>query len=551
MKRRNQFLKTNKGTLAWVISAFLLAVIQANAFSLVEDKKLPANADERIYLVHADSLMFDELQYPGAQRFSGNVRFRHKGMVFDCDSAVLYEKSESMEAFGHVRAVQGDTLSLVGKYLFYDGSAQLLQVRHEVEMRHRNQVLTTDSLNYDRVYSLGYYFEGGRLVDGDNVLTSDWGQYYTSTRQSTFNYNVKLENPKFTLTSDTLHYDTRTRWTRLEGPSNILSGANKIYTELGFYNSDSEQARLYNRSIIFNDGTRMTGDSIFYDKLSGVMRAYQNIEYEDTKNKNILLGDFCKYNELTGEAVAYDRALAKDFSNPEDTLFVHADTLKMFTYNIDTDSLYRVMHGYFHVRAYRSDVQAVCDSLVANSKERKMTMFRDPIVWSGNRQILGEEINIFSNDSTIDSVYVERQALMVEQVDSTHFNQVSGQLMRSFFEEGNIVENRVDGNVCVIQYPMERDSVLLYHNYLETSQIRMFMENRKLKRIWAPAAQGCFYPIGMAPKERTQLENFAWFDYIRPLGKDDLFEWRPKAKGTELKPSIRREAPLQKLNKKK
>lgn len=75
------------------------------------------------------------------------------------------------------------------------------------------------------------------------------------------------------------------------------------------------------------------------------------------------------------------------------------------------------------------------------------------------------------------------------------------------------------------------------------------MENRKMKRLWSPAAEGSFYPIGMAPPERTILQGFSWFDYVRPRDKYDLYEWRPKKKGSELKASVRRVAPLQKLDK--
>ena len=49
------------------------------------------------------------------------------------------------------------------------------------------------------------------------------------------------------------------------------------------------------------------------------------------------------------------------------------------------------------------------------------------------------------------------------------------------------------------------------------------------------------------PPEKYFLPNYAWFDYIRPLNKDDIFEWRPKKGGAELKPEKRREAPLQHL----
>lgn len=537
-------------SLPMVLVALLLLLIGAGARARQADDRRPRKkSDEKVYLIHADNLRYDEYRHPGAQLLSGKVNLRHEDLLMFCDSAVVYEATNSFEAFGHVRMLQGDTLSLTGDYLFYDGESQIAQMRHNVVMKHRNSTLITDSLNYDRLYSLGYYFEGGKLIDGDNVLTSDYGEYYTSTRLSTFNYNVTLVNPKFKLVSDTLHYDIQTKWANVMGPSNVISGDNRIYTEHGYYNTETEVARLMDRPVLHNKGRRMTGDSLYYNKLTGIMKAYENIVYVDSVNKNILTGNYGVYNELTGEALATDSALAKDFSSGEDTLYVHADTLRLFTYNIDTDSVYRVMHGYFHVRAYRTDIQAVCDSLVFNSRDKQLTMYRDPIAWSDNRQILGEEINVFTNDSTIDSIYVERQALLVEQMDSVHYNQVAGQVMKSFFAEGKMRENHVDGNVYIVNYPVERDSSILYQTYTETAKLRMYMEAGKLKKLWTPAAEGTFYPVDKAPRDRTYLANFAWFDYIRPLNKDDLFEWRPKKAGTELKKSVRREAPLQTLDK--
>ena len=539
-RRRRKYL--------WLLVVLLLSTTKA--YSLFVDEKVPpGEPEDRVYLIHADNLRYDDMLYPGAQRLSGKVQFRHGGMYLYCDSAVLYNLSNSFEAMGRVRMTQGDTLTLTGDSLYYDGNTQIAEVRRNVRLTHRNQVLKSDSLNYDRLYNKGYYFEGGELIDGENHLYSDWGEYYTDTRLADFYYRVSLVNPKFTLTTDTLHYDTRTKWSHILGPSNIVTDdSSRVYTENAYYNSDTEQVRLYDRSQLFNKQRKMVGDSLYYNRDTGVMEAFKDIVFEDAENKNIMLGDYCWYNEQTGEALAYGRALIKDYSNVADTLFVHADTLRMYSYNLQTDSACRVMHGYFHVRAYRSDVQAVCDSLVANSLLKRMDLYRDPIVWSDNRQILGEEINVFSNDSTLDSVYVQRQALMVEQIDSTHYNQVAGQLMRSYFnEKKEIRENRVDGNVYVVFYPLEKDSTLLYQNYTETSQLRMFMENRKMKRLWTPAAQGELFPIGMAPPEKTLLSNFAWFDYVRPRDKYDLFEWRGKKKGTALKASIRREAPLQKL----
>lgn len=546
-----------KNLFAWACVVLLLLQVQASGlWHISVAGNSPTEVDDRIRLLNADSLMYDVRIAPGAQRLSGHVHFLHKGMHLYCDSAVLYEQQQMFEAYGNVKMEQGDTLTLEGEFLRYDGINLIAEMRRNVVLVHSNpssqdaRILRTDSLNYDRVYQVGYYFEGGALEDGENFLTSDWGEYYTATRKATFNYDVRLENTDFTLTSDTLHYDTQTKWAHIVGPSRIVSGESSIDTEHGYYNSDTEYVRLYNRSVVHHRGKLMIADSIYYDKANDITTAYSNAIYEDSVAKNAFQGDYCKYEGALGKAEAYGRALVKDYSNGNDTLFVHADTLKMFTFHIDTDSMYRVLHGYFHVRAYRSDMQAVCDSLVGNSKEKKMTLYRDPIVWSAHRQVLGEEINVFSNDSTLDSVYVERQALMVEQVDSTHFNQVCGDVMRAYFDEkGDIKENHVDKNVYVVYYPLEKDSLLLYQNYTETSKLRMYMEERRMKRLWSPSAQGYFYPIGMAPKEQTFIPGFAWFDYIRPLSKHDLFEWRPKHADAKLKEKIRRQAPLQQIKK--
>lgn len=533
---------------------FFLLTVLCSAFAMPEIHKLPQPAqhakpepEERIILKHADNLRFNENEMQSAQRLSGNVVLMHKGMTMFCDSAMLYEQSQTFDAFGHVKIVQGDTLTLTGDRLHYDGETLIAEMRFNVIMTHRNQKLYTDSLYYDRLYNMGYYEEGGKLIDGKNQLTSDWGEYHTDTRQATFNYNVELINDRFKLITDTLHYDTQTKWAEVVGASNIYSNADTLYTEHGFYNSDNEQVKLYKRSKAYGRNRIMEGDTVYYDKKTGVMEAFQNVSCLDEKNKNLLTGDYAWYNELTGEAIATKNALARDFSQGKDTLYFHADTLHMYSYNLETDSAYRVLHAYFHARAYREDVQAVADSMVFHSAQKKITLFRDPIAWSDQRQIVGEEINVYLNDSTIDSVYVDRQALMIEKLDSTHFNQVGAQQMRTYFVKGEVSENRAVGNVMVVNYPLEKDSTIIYQNYVETAEARMFMKDRKLKKIWAPASHGFFYPIGMAPAERTRLEGFAWFDYIRPISPDDVFKWRGKKAGTALKPSIRRETPLQNL----
>ena len=507
-----------------------------------------AQQDKRVYLVHADNLHYDQYRNGDAQILDGHVHFRHVGANLYCDSAHFYEQSNSFEAFGHVRMVQGDTLSLVSDYAYYDGNDQLAQARYNVVLKHRKTTLYTDSLDYDRMYSFGNFFEGGKMVDGKSVLTSDWGEYHTDSKMAMFYYDVRLKDQNMFLTTDSLYYDTRTSRAHIVGPSNITSGRSHIYSEDGYYNTRTEQSELFGRSVIKDQGRTIVGDSVFRNARDGKNYAYWNVVMTDSINKNRLTGDYAEYDDSTGYAMATNNAVAMDFSQ-KDTLFMHADTFKIFTYNNNTDSVYRVMHAFRKVRAYRPDVQAVCDSLVYNSLDSCMVMYRDPIVWNQGQQLFGEEIRVYMNDSTIDWAHVIGQAFSAEQMsDTIHFNQVSSKEMKAFFKNGEMRESQAIDNVLSVYYPIDdSDSTLIGLNYLETPLLKMFLEKRKMKRMWIEKPKGTLYPMTQIPPDKYFLPQYAWFDYIRPLNKQDIFNWRGKKEGTELKEQKRREAPKNKV----
>ncbi|WP_294586871.1 OstA-like protein [uncultured Phocaeicola sp.] len=501
-------------------------------------KKEEPKQKSKVYLLHSDVLR-KTLDRSDVQVVVGNVVFRHDSLYMYCDSAYYFDQINSFEAFGNVRMEQGDTLFVYGDHLYYDGMTQIAQMRMNVRMENRTTTLLTDSLNYDRVYSLGYFFDGGTLMDEQNVLTSEWGEYNPQTKQSVFNYNVKLVNPQFTLTSDTLRYNTATKVANIVGPSDILSDNNHIYSESGYYNTQTGKADLYQRSVLTNEGKQLTGDTLFYDRNEGVGEAFHNMVMTDTINKNMMTGDYGYYNEKTKYAFATRKAVAIDYSQG-DSLFLHADTLMMKTFQLDTDSMYREMRAFHKARFYRTDVQGVSDSLVFSTKDSCLTLYDNPIVWNKNQQLLGEKILVYMNDSTIDWAHIINQALSVEMVDSTKYNQVTGKEMKAFFTDGEMKKVEVIGSVRLVYYPMDSDSTLIGMNVSETSKLEIYLEKQKLDHmVMSPQSNGTLYPLPQIPKGKDKLDNFVWFDYIRPLNKDDIFEWRAKKAGDELKKNIR------------
>ena len=501
-----------------------------------------------VHLLHTDITRFDEAIDPEAWILVGNVSFRRDSMYMFCDSAHYYQKRNSFLAFGNVRMEQGDTLFLYGDYLDFDGVTNVARVRNNVRLIDKDIVLETDSLDYDRNRNLGYFFEYGVLYDSTGVLRSYYGDYNVDTRTAVFLDDVILENSKFLLLSDTLYYNTDSKVATIVGPTNMYTGSTEVYSDHGTFNTATRHATLVERPVLYNDNRNVTADSIFYDTAKGYSEVFGNIVYTDTINRNMLTGEYAFLDEVRDSVYVTGRAMAVDFSQ-RDSLFVHSDTIWSLTYNLDTDSLYRKVKAYNKVRAWGRNMQAVCDSLVFDSRDTCMTMYKDPILWNGDLQLLGEEVKVYMNDSTINWVNIINQALYVEELDSSIYNQIKGKEMEFYFTDGELREMHVIGSVEVVFYPLDSDSTYIGMNTTTSGRIIAYMKDRKVERVVVPKdSKGVFYPMSQRPEEKRFLDSFAWFDYVRPLSKWDIFNWRGKGGDKELKVIKKETVPLPTLD---
>lgn len=501
-----------------------------------------------VHLLHTDVTRFDEAIDPEAWILVGNVSFRRDSMYMFCDSAHYYQKQNSFLAFGNVRMEQGDTLFLYSDNLDFNGITNIARVRNNVRLIDKDVVLETDSLDFDRNRNLGYFFEYGVLYDGTGTLKSYYGDYNLDTKKAVFIDDVTLENSTFLMLSDTLHYNTNNNVATIVGPTNIYTGGTEVYSEHGTYNTATRHATLVERPVLFNDNRNVTADSIFYDTNLGYSEVFGNIVFTDTINRNMLTGEYAFLDEIRDSAYVTGRAMAIDFSQ-RDSLFVHSDTIWAVSYNLESDSLYRLVRACHKVRAWGQNVQAVCDSLVFDSRDTCMTMYNDPILWNGDLQLLGEVVKVYMKDSSIDWVNILNQTLYVEKLDSTFYNQIKGKEMEFYFSEGELREMQVIGNVEIIFYPLDSDSTYIGMNTTTAGRTIAYMKDRKVEKVVVPKdSKGVFYPMGQRPESKRFLTNFAWFDYVRPLSKDDIFNWRGKGSGMELKVIKKDKIPLPTLD---
>lgn len=490
-----------------------------------------AAAQDMVYLLHSNSLDFEQSRLPDAQILHGNVIFRHDSALMYCDSAYFFDKQNSLHAFSHVRFVQGDTLFGYGDALYYDGNTKMARLRHNVKLVHKSTVLTTDSLNYDRTRNLAYYFTGGTIKDSLNTLTSVWGQYHPPANQAVFRNNVDLVNDKFTLSSDTLKYNTKTHVADIVGPTTIVyEKETTILSTLGEYNTENEQSRLYERSrVIHDDGKQMTGDTLFYDKQAGYGRVFGRIEMVDSAQQATLYGNYGEMYEKDSRGFATDSALMVDWSG-EDYAYIHADTLftedihYMTSDSVPQDTTYKRVRAHHNVRMYRADIQGVCDSLVYNDNDSVMSLYIEPVCWNEANQISADVIHIQMRNGTVDYAHGVGAALTVKQETDTYFDQMAGKEMKAYIEDGELRRVDVSGNAETIFYPKEDNGDFIGMNRTQSSYVQVFLEDETIHHVlFTTETTGTLYPTDQIPDGQDQLSMFFWATTERPLKPGDVF----------------------------
>ena len=265
-----------------------------------------------------------------------NPVFQQDNATLTCDSAVFYSERNYFEAFKNVHINQLTT-DIYSDQLEYDGNKKHAHLTGNVKMIDPTSILTTNILDYNTLSKIGTYTSGGKIVNKEVTLTSKNGYYFSNSNDAYFRYDVVVVTPQSVIKSDTMSYNTQSKWTFFYGPTNIKGKDDNLYTENGQYNTLSEDA-FFGKKNLYTQGTRsLKGDSLYYYGKKGIGKAVKNIVFSDTKDKMKMFGDLGYYYKLDQRTLvtrnAYlgigteDSIMVKNKKRP-DSLWMGADTLE-------------------------------------------------------------------------------------------------------------------------------------------------------------------------------------------------------------------------------
>ena len=490
---------------------------------------------------------------------TGNVKFTHKGTIFLCDSAVLVKKTNHLDAFGHVKILDGDSITLTAKTLNYNGNTKIAKLRTNVVLTKLDQMqLFTDFLDYDRNTEIATYFNQGKVVDSTNVLTSEKGYFNTHSSFSSFKTNVVGTNKEKTLLSDSLVYNTRTGIVYFVAPTEITDVDGNVfnYTE-GIYETKLKSSDLF-KGVAESESYYMKGNKMNLDDIRGVYTITGNV-YMLSKDENIIItGQKAIMNKKNGTTKIFDHPLLK-MVDAKDTLYMTADTLV----SIDSeDNTQKRLLAYSNVVIFKKDLSGRSDSISYVQSDSTMTMYGEPVLWSGENQMSGDTIDIVIENSVLRKMLLYPKAFVASSDSAEYYNQIRGRSMVAWFNDEELDVVNVYGNGESLFF-MRDDQTreLIGMNTIVCSDIILRFDDRKLTDAsFLVQPEGKFIPPQELKPADIKLNGFMWRGDEKPkrsellaneINHEDLIERQEEMQSAPLnleKKNIRQKKPSIKRN---
>lgn len=193
----------------------------------------------------------------------------------------------------------------------------------------------------------------------------------------------------------------------------------------------------------------------------------------------------------------------------------------------EQDSLVRKMFAYHNVRIFRDDFQAVCDSMTGFSLDSTLHMYVDPVLWNDNNQVTSKVVDIYTLNQKIDRAVFTGEPIMSQEVDTSHYNQIKGKVIESFFRDGAIYRTDVNGNGQTYYFMVEEDSTGNYISgfmTVECADISFYFKDQAVDEIvWRGKPVYSIYPMDKIPDSQPlTLPGFVWEGKRRP-SKEQVF----------------------------
>ena len=470
----------------------------------------------------------------GFERLLGNVKMKHQNSLISCDSAYFFRNENRAQLFGRVQIKdEVDPITTTSSYAEYDGSTKVAKLRKNVVFTNQKTKLFTEYLDYNRETNVASYFEGGKVVDSINVLTSELGTYEINYERISFQQDVVLVNPDYTLKTQDLIYLTIPKTAQTPGLTNIVSkeGYHLDAQKGSFYDTQLKQFKFF-EGLVETEESRVKADELFYDEPKAYYEGKKDVRVLNKERKLEVFGESGTYWEEKKYSRVFGNALVRRYFE-SDTLFLTADTL--ISQDGETDSL-KYLLAFHQVNLVKTDLSGKADSLRYAFADSAIHLYKDPILWNQSSQISADSMVFYLKNETLDRVYMKSKAFAILTDTLLNFNQMKGRKMTGQFTNGELSNLFIEGNGESLYYALEGDTLTQGVNRILSATIGLsFVDGLIQKSNFRVKPDGKFIPVQDINEKLSRLEGFRWRVEEKPV-RATIDSWR---KVVEIDPTLK------------
>jgi hypothetical protein len=370
---------------------------------------------------------------------------------------------------------------------------------------------------------IAVFEKNAQYVDGEKTAKAERIYYNRKTHLIELAGAADYSEPTRKAKGDTIRFNEISGEKEIIGSAYYKDEEREIRSNRIEHDAETGLFRSDGRTALVQDEMIFEANDLRYNEGTGEGAAVGKVIWQDTSANTFIHCDsmlFRKEDEFV-KALGTDRQPVLFTIQEGDTMFISADTL----YNgrvSETDSSV-VMRAFHRVQLYKSDLQAVCDSLVYSKEDSLMRFYVKPYMWSDTTQFSGDTIEILFSNEQINEMRIPANGFIINMLQENIYNQIKGRSVRATFEDGDVDSLLVTGNAESIYFLQDDTLAYIGMNKTICSKILFEFNNSQLSNIrFYTKPTSLLTPMQKVILSKARLEGFRWNNNERPKSKYDL-----------------------------
>lgn len=431
-----------------------------------------------------------------------------------------FVKSDEMYFKDSITVVDS-TFILRADTLLFNTESQVVTFLGPTLINQDSNLIYCESGFYDMETKLAEFTQNAQYVKGKQKATAQMIVYDGSMKEIRLEGNAKFEEGNKLATADVIRYEEDNENTFLEGNAYFRDSIQEVRSDETIkYNSKNESFSTSGRSKVVDKEQILQADKLDFDDKTGLGLAEGAVFWQDTIENISINTEVANYNKETDYLKATGGRPLLTLAN-KDTLFLASDTLiSSRASEIDTT---RIMQSFEDVRIFKSDLQALADSMAFISKDSLFKLFKNPVLWSDTSQFKGDSIYIQMKNGSIDRIFLYQNAFIVTSSDLRFFNQIKGKIIIAYFVNSQLDRVKVQGNAESLYYVTEEEGAYLGLSKTICSEMLIYFKNNNVDQIkFFKQPNSDLTPMKDVINNPPQLDGFSWDYALRPKSLADL-----------------------------